>query len=283
MKKLLFAVAAVAAVAFASCGSKPKAGVENAEPVVDTTALAPELKVSFEALSSHLTNALNNNDSAEVSKALANLVTMYKTLANSGQIEELKRYGIRVKSLVEEHAAEIKNLAAESPAIAKLYANVEALPVAANTTLEEAKAAVPEETVGMASKALQKGAEAGATAEAATEALKNAPAAANEAVSKAMADTKETTKEAVEDAKQEVSEAAGNTKHAAKKVANDAKQEVSEAAGKTKNATNKAVNNAKKEINEAAKNTKDAVNKAAKATKKEVNKAAHNVKDKLGL
>lgn len=224
MKKLLFIIAAIAALVFVGCGSKSKTKTETAEPLVDTTELAPDLKLGFDALSTtQLTNALKSNDAESVTKALANLTAMYKTLANSGQLDELKRYGMLAKNLVEEYAGEIKNLATEIPAISKLYSNIEALPVSANTTLDEAKAAVSDEAISMASETFQKGAQAGATAEAAAEALKNAPAAAKETMSEALTDTKETANDAAKSAKKEMTDAVNNTKAAASDAAKNAK------------------------------------------------------------
>lgn len=248
MKKLLFTIAAIAVLVFVSCGSKSKTKTETAEPLVDTTALAPDLKLGFDALSTQLTNALKSNDAESVTKALANLTAMYKTLANSGQLDELKRYGMLAKNLVEEYAGEIKNLATEIPAISKLYSNIEALPVSANTTLDEAKAAVSDEAISMASESFQKGAQAGATAEAAAEALKNAPAAAKETMNEALSDTKEAANDAANVAKKDMEEAANNTKEAANQAAKSAKKEMSDAVNNTKEAASDAAKKAKNKL-----------------------------------
>lgn len=247
MKKVFFAVAAVAALSFASCGNKTNANAEAADSIatemVDTTALAPETKSTFEALSAQVTKALDGNDTQSLTTALANIAAAYKTLANSGKLEELKGYGQLVKNFVNEHADKIKSVAGENATINSLISGIQALPTDANATLDAAKAAVSDKTVGLAAEALQKGAAAGATAEAAAEALKNAPTAATEAVNNA-----------VNNAKEQAQQKANEAVDAAKEKA---QQKVDEAAKKT----NEAVNNAKDKATNAA---SDAAKKAVK-------------------
>lgn len=247
MKKLFVAVAAVAALSFASCGNKTNAVADAADSLaaeqVDTTALAPETKSTFDALVAQLTKALDGNDAKGLTTALANLAATYKTIANSGKLEELKSYGQLVKNFVTEHADKIKSVAGNNSAISNLVSNIQSLPTDAGATLDAAKAAVSNETVGLASAALQKGAAAGATAEAAAAALKAAPAAATEAVSNA------------------ANKAVDNAKEKAAETVDAAKAKVQEKANAAAEKTNEAVNNAKEKAANAA------ANAASKAVK----------------
>lgn len=235
MKKLFFAVAAVAALSFASCGNKTSAPADTADTAavetVDTTALAPETMSSFNALKGQLSKAIEGNDAKSITTALANLAATYKTLANTGKLEELKGYGQLVKNFVTEHSDKIKAVAGNNAAIAKLVEGIKALPTDANATVDAAKAAVSAETVGLASSALQKGAAAGATAEAAAAALKDAPEAAAKAVDAAVNDAKEKASEAA-------TKAVDNAKEKANQAVDNAKQKATDAAA---NAASKAV------------------------------------------
>jgi hypothetical protein len=239
MKKLFFAVAAVAALTFASCGNKSNANAEAADSLKDSTMvdaadLAPETVSTFNALSTQLTDALEEGNTEEVTQALANLEAAYKTLANSGNLEEVKGYGLRVKKLIAEHEAKIKSVADGDVTIANLISGIEALPTSAEMTLNDAKNAVSNDVVDLASEALQRGAAAEASAEAAAEALKNAPAAAKEAA-----------KEAAENA---VSEAKNAANAAANEAANNARENVDNAANDAKQKAGAAIDDAASKV-----------------------------------
>lgn len=255
MRKLFFAVVAVAALTFASCGNKSNANAEAVDSTtVDTTALAPETMTTFKALSAQLISALDEGSADAVTQALANFEAMYKTLANTGNLEDLKGYGVLVKNLIAENADKIKSVANGNATIASLVSSIEALPTSAGVTLEDAKSAVSEQAVGLANESLQKGASAEATAEAATEALKNASAAA---------------KESMEDA-------AANAKSAAKAAADQVASDAEKTANEAKEGINNAVKDVEKSVN---KTTKEAKQKTGEA----IDKASNAVKGKLGL
>lgn len=227
MKKLFLAIVAVAAITFTSCGNKSNANAEAADSArVDTTALAPETKSTFNALRAQLLKALDEGNAEEVTTALANFEAAYKTLANSGELEDLKGYGMLVKDFVAGQADKIKSVAGGDATIANLVSGIEALPTSAEVTIEDARSAVSGRVVGLANESLQKGAAVEATAEAAAKALKNAPAAAKEAVKNTVSDAKNAAEAAAAEAANNAAKEAGkkmdNTTNEAKKKASDA-------------------------------------------------------------
>lgn len=104
MKKNVLLVMAVAAMLFASCGgSKTKSAAEATDSTatadsteqVDTTALAPETKSTLNALTAQATSAIEKKDPKQVTTALADLATTYKTLVNAGKLDDAKNLRCR--------------------------------------------------------------------------------------------------------------------------------------------------------------------------------------------
>lgn len=242
MKKLFFAIVAVAAITFTSCGNKTNANAEAADSaMVDTTALAPETMSTFNALKAQLIKALDEGNAEGVTTALANFEAAYKTLANSGELEDLKGYGMLVKNFVAEQADKIKSVASGDVTIANLVSGIEALPTSAEATLEDAKSAVSEKAISLANESLQKGAAAEATAEAAAEALKNAPAAAKEAMENTVSNAKAAAAAAA-------NEAANNAKENMDNAAKDAEKKMDDATNEAKKKTGDAIDNASNKL-----------------------------------
>ena len=262
MKKNVLLVMAVAAMLFASCGgskTKSAAGATDSTATadsteqVDTTALAPETKSTLNALTAQATSAIEKKDPKQVTTALADLATTYKTLVNAGKLDDAKAYGAAIKKFVKDNEQTLKSVATNNTTIADLITNIENLPTTAATTADEAKKAVAQDVVNLASPYLQKGAAAAATAEAAAAVLKNAPAAAKAAIDAAPATAKAA-------AEQAANQAVNNAKTAAENKVNE---EANKAASKANEAVTKAQNKAAEKVNKAANKANDAVNKAA--------------------
>lgn len=265
MKKNIMLVMAVAAMLFASCGgSKTKSAAEATDSTAtadsteqaDTTALAPEIKSTLSALTAQASSAIGKKEPKQITTALADLATTYKTLVNAGKLDDAKTYGAAIKKFVKDNEQALKSVATNNTTIADLINSIENLPTTAATTADEAKKAVAQDVVNLASPYLQKGAAATATAEAAAAVLKNAPAAAKAAIDAAPA----TAKAAAE-------QAANNAKTAAENKVNE---EGNKAASKTNEAVTKAQNKAAEKVNKAADKANDAVNKAAGKALKEL-------------
>lgn len=240
MKKNIMLVMAVAAMLFASCGgSKTKSAAEATDSTatadsteqVDTTALAPETKSTLNALTAQASSAIGKKDPKQVTTALADLATTYKTLVNAGKLDEAKTYGAAIKKFVKDNEQALKSVATNNTTIADLINSIENLPTTAATTADEAKKAVAQDVVNLASPYLQKGAAAKAAIDA-------APATAKAAAE----------------------QAANNARTAAENKVNE---EANKAASKTNEAVTKAQNKAAEKVNKAANKANDAVNKAA--------------------
>lgn len=258
MKKLLFLAAAVAAMTFAACGNKSQSAAPAADSdsvatdtvaVIDTASLAPETRTALTAMTGQLDKAIATKDPKVVTTALANLEATYKTLVNTGKLDDAKTYGAAIKQFVNGKAAEIKNIASGNTTVADLVNGIANLPTTAETTAEQAKAAVSDDVVSLASAAIAKGASAKATAEEAAAALKSAPTTVAG-----------------------VAQAAANA--AATNAVNSANTAVQNAKTNAENKVNEKVSSAKQKAN-------DAVNKAANKANEEVNKAASKAVNSL--
>lgn len=265
MKKIVLAIAAVAAMTFASCGNKANqeaaatdSTATDSVAAVDTTALAPTTKKSLNTLTGQLTQQLQAKDAKGVTTTLATLEATYKALVNAGQLDDAKTYGKAIQNFIAQNAETIKTVASGNTTIASLVDGIKNLPTTAETTAEQAKQAVTDDAVSLAAPYIQKAAAASATAAAAKAALESAPTAA-----KATA--------------------------AAAKAAVDAAPAAAKAA--VEGAANQAVNTAKtaaenkvnSEVNKAQTKAAEKVEKAQKKANDEVNKAANKALKGLGL
>ncbi|MGI6232175.1 MAG: hypothetical protein ACOYJF_04900 [Prevotella sp.] len=241
MKKIFLFATVVAAMTVASCGNKSQSAAPAADSVsadsveqVDTAALSSEVKTMMNTLTGQLSEALKTKDPKALTTSLANLEVTYKTLVNSGQLEAAKSYGSAVKQFVNENAETIKTVASGNTTVASLVEGIKNLPTTAETTAEQAKAAVSSDAISLASAAIAKGADAKATVETATEALKNLPSNLTEAANTA-ANT------AVENAKTQAENKVNEKVNSVKEKANN---EVNKAAQKATNEVNKAASKA---------------------------------------
>lgn len=158
-----------------------------------------------------------------------------------GKLEEAKNYGNAIKNFVNENTASLKQVANGNTTITNLVEGIKNLPTSAETTAEQAKAAVVGDVVNLASPTIAKGATAVESAKAAAEAVKNAPAtvkaAAENAASKAVSDAESKAKEKINSDIQKT-----NEKSAAK--VNEAKSKATQKVNEAKSKANEAVNNA---------------------------------------
>lgn len=242
MKKLFFAVLAIAALTISSCGNKTKNAAEatdslvDSTAVVDTTALAPETQSMFKILSYKLSDVIAKKDPKVLTTVLADIASSYKALVNAGNLKDALPFAQLVKDYVAKNAEAIKTIASGNETINGLLTTIQNLPTDAATTAEAAKAAVTNDAVNLASTTLQKAAAAGATAQAAAAALKSMPTVAAEtaatAVDQAKAAAVDQANQTVEGAKQEATDAANKTVTDAKAKANQSIDDAAAAAKK---------------------------------------------------
>lgn len=257
MKKLFFSIIAVTALTLTGCGNKAKnnanapAGNTNETEVVDASTLSAEARESMDAVTKELTNVLNTNNTEALPTALANIAATYKAFVNAGQLENARTYGALIKNFVNQNVEKIKKLVPNNATINNLLTNINNLPTATATTLEEAKNAVSNDIVSLASDGVRKAAGAGVSAEEAAEAIKSMPAAV----------ATETAGNAIQNAKEAVDEAANKVTDDAKRKANDAAKQMEQKVDEAKQKANKAGEKAKAEAGKAIDNA------AAKAKK----------------
>lgn len=261
MKKV-FLFAAAIALTLASCGNKTQNGTAEADSTAtenvataddeNNPELTEEAQATIENMSTELQKAIDAKDSKAAISTLANLQTIYKNLVAQGKLDEAKAYGSAIKSLINKNADALKNVASGNTTIASLVDGIKNLPTSAETTAEQAKAAIGEDITSLASPAIAKGATAVATAKEAAEAIKNAPAAvknaaenaANQAVSNAKSAAENKVNSEINKANQKATDAVNQEKEKANKAVSDAKTKAANKVNEANQKANKAVNDA---------------------------------------
>ena len=171
MKKIFFAIVAVAAISFSACNGTAKGGEEtdsiNADSVV---AEAPEANV--DAIISSLSTAVADNDAEATQTFLQKAQAYIAKLQGEGKLEEAKVYIAKLQQFISENEEKITQLTAGNETLGNIVSAVKAIPVDVANVAEGAKDAV----VGAANDA------ANAANDAANAAAQKATDAANNAV-----------------------------------------------------------------------------------------------------
>ena len=171
MKKIFFAIVAVAAISFSACNGTAKGGEEtdsiNADSVV---AEAPEANV--DAIISSLSTAVADNDAEATQTCLQKAQAYIAKLQEEGKLEEAKVYIAKLQQFISENEEKITQLTAGNETLGNIVSAVKAIPVDVANVAEGAKDAV----VGAANDA------ANAANDAANAAAQKATDAANNAV-----------------------------------------------------------------------------------------------------
>lgn len=242
MKRLLFAPVLIMTIIVTSCGNKSTKKVDNSVTVdtaivVDTAAISQETKSVINAQTTTAQNALETNDSKGVTESLANFVATYKTFLNADRLNEAKLYAQSIRSFINDHKDTLEKLANNNPTISKLITAINNLPTSASATIDDAKNAVKDEVINLASPYIQKGAQEAANAETALNALKNAPVAEQEQL-------KQSAKQTIQDAKKAAENQINQEVDKAKEKANQKMDEASKKINETKEKINKDIEKA---------------------------------------
>ena len=171
MKKIFYAIVAVAAISFSACNGTAKGGEEtdsiNADSVV---AEAPEANV--DAIIASLSTAVADNDAEATQTFLQKAQAYIAKLQEEGKLEEAKVYIAKLQQFISENEEKITQLTAGNETLGNIVSAVKAIPVDVANVAEGAKDAV----VGAANDA------ANAANDAANAAAQKATDAANNAV-----------------------------------------------------------------------------------------------------
>lgn len=263
MKKTFIGIFAILTLTLLGCGGKNSNNASNNAPgteadsttseQIDTAALSQASKSSLNLLVSQANKAIQSQDPKQITTSLANLEATYKALVNAGKLDEAKVYGTAIKNYIKQNADAIKAATSGNEVVTNLIKSIENLPTTASATEEDAKKAVTEDIVNLASPYIQKGAAAAATAETAAKVLESMPAKAKSAIESAP----EAAKSSIENAAKQTVDNAKNT--AQTKI----NEETSKAATKADEAVKKAQKKTSEKVNNAVKKTNDAINQAA--------------------
>ena len=113
MKKIMFAVMAMCAIGFTSCGNKAQAPADNAEAVEEVTYNAED---EAAASISALTEQIEAQDANKLQEVLAAVQEKIKDIIGSNP-EVAKEYVTKVQDFLKENAEKIKAFAGENAAV----------------------------------------------------------------------------------------------------------------------------------------------------------------------
>ena len=141
MKKIFYAIVAVAAITFSACNGTAKGGEEtdsiNADSVV---AEAPEANV--DAIISSLSTAVADNDAEATQTFLQKAQAYIAKLQEEGKLEEAKVYIAKLQQFISENEEKITQLTAGNETLGNIVSAVKAIPVDVANVAEGAKSAV---------------------------------------------------------------------------------------------------------------------------------------------
>lgn len=262
MKKLLILSFATCAMMMASCGNKTQNAISLADSdslLMDTSivaavaanGLSEDMKATITNITTQLTKDIKQNNTQNIIVGLANLETIYRNLAAASKLEDAKVYGSAIKKFINSNKEALSASVSENATIGSLVQSIQNLPTTAETTADQAKAAVANDIATLASPAIAKGETAVATAEAAAKLISNAPAAAKTAATNAATSIENNTKEAVNNqvdaAKASADKAVSNAKDKTNKAITDTKDKANKKVNEAAEKANKKINDATKE------------------------------------
>ena len=185
MKKIFYAIVAVAAITFSACNGTVK-GEQNTDSIATDSVVAEAPEADADATITALAAALNDNNAEETQSLLQKAQDYIAKLQAEGKLEEAKAYIAKLQQFISENEEKIAQFTAGNETLGNIVSAVKAIPVDAAAVAEGAKDAV----VGAANDA----------ANAATDAANNAANAANDAANKAVESGKKEAGKAIDNA-----------------------------------------------------------------------------------
>ena len=144
MKKIFYAIVAVAATSFSACNGTAKGGAETDSIAVDTVPTPPEANV--DAMISSLSTAVADNDAEATQTFLEKAQAYIAKLQEEGKLEEAQVYIAKLQQFISENEEKIAQLTAGNETLGNIVSAVKAFPVnvaeAATDAAEGAKNAV---------------------------------------------------------------------------------------------------------------------------------------------
>ncbi len=218
MKKIFIAIAAVAAMTFASCGNQTAQGEGTDSVAIDTTVVeetgVAEAQTEAEAVVAGLAEQLNANNAEGLAQKVEAAKAYVQELVNSGKLEAAKVYAEKIQAFVDENKEKLDAITSGNSTISELISTVTALPSSAS----EAVSGAAESAEGAANSAVDAAKSAVESGKSAVNDAKDAAKAkANEVVNEAKTAAENKANEAVNDAKAKTNEAIDKAANEAKK------------------------------------------------------------------
>lgn len=139
MKKIFIAVMAIAAITFSSCNngaSKSDCCGENDSTCCDSITVEEPGVAEAKEVVQEISAALQSGNAEQTQTAIAKVQEYVKQLIENGDAEKAAQYASQVKAFVEEHQAELKNIAAGNETLGNLINTVVALPTTADAAAQ---------------------------------------------------------------------------------------------------------------------------------------------------
>lgn len=166
MKKIFYAIVAVAAITFSACNGTAKGG-DNTDSIAADSAVAEAPEADADATITALSSALAANDAEQTQSLLQKAQEYIAKLQADGKLEEAKVYIAKLQQFISENEDKIAQFTAGNETLNSVVSAVKAIPVDAAALAGDAKDAV----VGAANAANDA---ANAAAQKATDAANNA-------------------------------------------------------------------------------------------------------------
>lgn len=215
MKKIMF-FAAIAALTMASCGNK----TAQSDELGDTVAVNLQVPAVADSLKKVIAEQIKEKEADMIQVSLAKIQMKYAELVKEGKLEDAKVYAEALQSYVKENAEAIKAATGGNAIVSQLISDINNLPTADGTTMEQALSAVNADAQTIAEQAA---AAAGISAEdVANAAVETGKAAADAQVQAAKAKVEEKKAEAKAQVNAKVEEAKTKAAEATNKAINDA-------------------------------------------------------------
>lgn len=141
MKKIIIMAIAAAMVTLTSCSNKNNTNAENAENT-EAGIGAETIEAQADSIAGTLDTLLQNKDEKGLKATILRVQQVYADLVASGKLEEAKTYASKIQEFLNEHADGLSTLTSDNATITSLINTVKSLPTNAETTAEEAAAAV---------------------------------------------------------------------------------------------------------------------------------------------
>ncbi len=171
MKKIFYAIVAVAAITFSACNGTVK-GEQNTDTIATDSIVAEAPEADADATITALSSALAANDAEQTQSLLQKAQAYIAKLQADGKLEEAKAYIAKLQQFISENEEKIAQFTAGNETLGNIVSAVKAIPVDVANVAEGATDAV----VGAANDA------ANAANDAANAAAQKATDAANNAV-----------------------------------------------------------------------------------------------------